>query len=60
MQVYAPGRAIRSSQRRARRSPATAAMTRAWSGRVSRAGDYQVVLINQENSGTCGLDVGVY
>ena len=59
VQVFAPGRATR---------PANAAPDASgdrdpipsWTGRVSRAGDYQVLLTNRTNSGTCGLDVSVY
>ncbi len=59
VQVFAPGRAVRSSNA-APDASGDRGETAMWTGQTSRAGDYQMVLTNHTNSGTCGLDVSVY
>ena len=59
VQVFAPGRTIRSSNA-APDASGERGETGQWSGQVSRAGDYQVVLTNRERRGTCSLEVAVY
>lgn len=59
VQVFAPGRATRSGNA-APDEYGDRGETAQWSGRTSRAGDYQMVLTNRTNRGTCGLDVAVY
>ncbi len=59
VQVFAPGRATRAANA-APDASGDRSQIPSWTGRVSRAGDYQVMLTNRTNSGTCGLDVSVY
>ncbi len=59
VRVFAPGRTIRNSNAAPDASGDRGEVAQ-WSGQTSRSGDYQMVLTNRTNSGTCGLDVSVY
>lgn len=59
VQVYAPGRALRDGNA-APNAYGERYSVSEWSGRLSRSGDYQVLLINTQRSGTCGVTVSVY
>ncbi|HEX8297642.1 MAG TPA: hypothetical protein VF594_00665 [Rubricoccaceae bacterium] len=58
LQVYAPGRAVRA----ANAAPSTTGERLAlsdWTGQLSRAGDYQVVVTNDGARGDCGVRIYV-
>lgn len=59
VQVFAPGRAIRPANA-APDADGSRGIVPSWTGRLSRSGDYQVMLTNRTNRGTCGLYIGVF
>ena len=58
LQVYAPGRAVRAGNASPSATGERHALTD-WSGRLSRAGDYQVVVTNDGARGECGVRIYV-
>lgn len=58
LQVYAPGRAVRAANAAPSASGERLALAD-WSGRLSRAGDYQVVVTNDGARGDCGVRIYV-
>ena len=59
VQVYAPGRPIQDRYAAPNEYGERFSVSE-WSGRLSRGGDYQVLLINTQNSGTCRVQIGIY
>ena len=59
VQVFSPGRSIQARNASPNEDGDRTEVAE-WTGRLSRAGDYQVMLTNRERVGTCGLTISAY